>query len=353
MKKIVCTLLAICLVVPSLALAKGKAKDEPIPDFCKPILEAWNATTAEELLLSILECQKNDSPEEPPASFTPKYRPCNIRFGGTTQELIKDKKNWDLAIVSSKAVDLQKLASEGLIMQTYYNPAKYFATNQWLVPEKLQLLLPNYSSMLYYVYYYDYQEQTNDATLLICQADIGQKKNHPRTPYLVAFELMKRRSAAEARSVEGIYRVENWTEEDLLTRVDEWDVATIIIDADDRLIKLDEAGLLYDFSQDSYFHSRAPIRPFAPSIIKYGDKPYHELPNGIFSDDGRMIGIPTEAVEEDRYTGLLGVTIMNAKSPFLKRAYTYVAHYIKSLEWFWIYADNDNNSSISKDKMDW
>lgn len=342
-----CALLLLCLLAPS-ALAAKKKEGPPIPERYWPILDKWNATNGEELLVKVLELQKNESPLEPAGDFTPKRRPCSIRFGGTTKDLISDKKNWDLAIVSSKDVDLQKLADEGLIMQTEGNPAKYVATSQWLAPEELQRLLPVNQLMLFYVLFYDYDKQTNDATLPICQADIGKKKNHPRTPFLVAFDLMDGRSADEARSVEGICRVENWTEEDLIARTDEWDVARITIDADARLERLDQAGLLYDFSQDDYFASRTSIRPFA----RLDSGTYHEMPYGILSADGRMIGIPSVAIREDQYDGTLPITILNAKSTALERARGYAIHYIKSLEWFWN-MDMQDTDGIPKDEIDW
>ena len=108
MKKIVCMLLAICLLLPALALAKGKAKDEPIPSRYLSILQDWNATTAEELHLNIIEHWKNtDTIPNNAEHWTSQHNPLAIRFGGTTKELIADKKNWQLAIVSSKDVDLQ------------------------------------------------------------------------------------------------------------------------------------------------------------------------------------------------------------------------------------------------------
>ena len=353
MKKIICMLLAVCLLIPSLALAKGKAKDEPIPDFCKPILEAWNATTGEELLLNILEYQKNSSPEEPPASFSPKYRPCSIRFGGTTKELIADKKNWDLAIVSSKDVDLQKLADEGLIMSQKHIPASFFAYHQWLAPKELQQLLPSDPMLTFYILFFDYDETAADATLLICQADIGRKKNHPRAPYQVATDLMSMQSTDEARSVQGIRirrRDEGWTEDKLLAQPDDWDVAILTIEENSKLEKLDAAGLLYDLSQESYFVNRTAIRPFEPSIER-GMPPRQVLPNGIFSANGRMIAIPVVAVMEDEYDGTLGVMIVNSKSPVLEHACEFAVHEVKSLEWFWTV--NDGNYYISKDEVDW
>ncbi|MEG1155957.1 MAG: hypothetical protein RSD94_08790 [Acinetobacter sp.] len=68
--------------------------------------------------------------------LNPRSLPLNIRLGGTTEELIDDKKDWDMAIVSSKDVNLQTLADEGL----------------------------------------NYNAQTDDATFLICQDNIGKKK---------------------------------------------------------------------------------------------------------------------------------------------------------------------------------
>ncbi|MEG1014322.1 MAG: hypothetical protein RSI33_08745 [Clostridia bacterium] len=45
--------------------------------------------------------------------------------------------------------------------------------------------------------------------------------------------------------------VDAWTDLDLINKVDDWDIAIVLMDADDKLEALDHAGLLYDFSQNT------------------------------------------------------------------------------------------------------
>ena len=352
MKRLLVCLLALCLLCgSSAALAAKKKEPQPIPERYAAIGEDWNATTAEELHLNILAYWKNNSPEEPPASFTPTYRPCSIRFGGTTKELIEDKKNWDLAIVSSKDVNLQRLADEGLIMQRGYNPSNRFALHQWLLPAGLQALLPQDPLMLYYVYCYDVQ--ADDTTLLICQADIGRKQNDPRSPFSFADEIMDRRSAERVRALEGLRRVRDWTEAELLARADEWDMATLMIDADAGLESLNQAGLLYDFSQDAYFVARTASRP----LENVSSVRYRELPKGIFDASGRMIAVPYLAIREDEYAGQLGVMVLNAQGPAAERAHAYAVHWMKSMEWAWTTEarmwPHGWDACIYRDDVDW
>ncbi|MEG1678421.1 MAG: hypothetical protein RR379_12185, partial [Clostridia bacterium] len=57
------------------------------------------------------------SATEYPQAFTAKHQPLSIKIGGNTKELIAEKSKWDLAIVSSKDVDLQqKLCKDVLLM---------------------------------------------------------------------------------------------------------------------------------------------------------------------------------------------------------------------------------------------
>lgn len=73
------------------------------------ILNAWNAKDGKELRLRILDYWNEHS------DGTHFSWPLNIRLGGTTVDLINEPESWDLAIVSSKDVDLQELADAGLI----------------------------------------------------------------------------------------------------------------------------------------------------------------------------------------------------------------------------------------------
>lgn len=101
------------------------------------ILRAWNATDGGELWQNVW-----DRYMEQYDDYTSPSR-LRIRFGGNTDQLIKDKKKWDLAIVSSKDVDLQRLADEQLLMKRGHVPSQYVASSQWLYPEQVQKLLPD------------------------------------------------------------------------------------------------------------------------------------------------------------------------------------------------------------------
>ena len=68
---------------------------------------------------------------------------CNIRYGGTTKELLTDWKNWDLAVVSSKDVDLRALVDQKDLIEKYpVSLTSDIALHQYRVPENLRELLP-------------------------------------------------------------------------------------------------------------------------------------------------------------------------------------------------------------------
>lgn len=362
MKKISVCLVTILLFLSVSAYAKKVSVD------ISSVLNSWNATTTDELHLNIINYWKESATSHPKA-YSSKYFPCSIRLGGTTQELIDEKEKWDLAIVSSKEVDLQFLADEQLIMKTGYNPSKVFALHQWLLPPKVQDMLPTDSLMLYYVYCYSYNAQANEAIFLICQDNIGSKKNHPRMPERFAAEIIRKRMADDVRSLEGIKIVEAWTknkllvadrvhvmdgmrpidawtENDLIEHADEWDAAIILMDSTDQLDELERAGLLFDFSSDEYFASRTSLQP---DYCK-------ELPNGIFSADGRMIGVPCKALAADD-SSTECVLILNAQSSNLQKAIAYGVHFMKSCEWDWS-AENKMwphgcDTCIYRDEVTW
>ena len=77
------------------------------------ILNAWGAKDGQELYTRILD-HWNRNIDGTRISW-----PAKIRLGGTTEDLISKPGSWDLAIVSSKDVDLQKLADEGLFDPDY------------------------------------------------------------------------------------------------------------------------------------------------------------------------------------------------------------------------------------------
>ena len=209
MKKLISFSVLTCLLLAATAIA-----EEAIPARYAPILESWNATTVDELYTNIL-AHFQASAVGGASHFNEAQMPLNIRFGGTTEELIADKDNWDLAIVSSTEIDLQAMADIQLIDFYGFAPQDGLAIHHWLLPENLQALLPNDPLMMHYVYVYDYDEQTDDATLMICQNTLLRKGdyNRYRSPGGFAGQMLKRRSADSVRSLEGIRRVNTWTKE--------------------------------------------------------------------------------------------------------------------------------------------
>ncbi len=287
------------------------------------ILNAWNAKDGKELRLRILDYWNEHS------DGTHFSWPLNIRLGGTTVDLINEPESWDLAIVSSKDVDLQELADAGLIKAAGFFPADEVALFQWLLPHYLKDIFPVDPILMYSVYCYDYDAQTDDATLLICQADIGSKKNSPRVPDVFSTPILNRRTAAQIRSVEGIVRVRcsvngrklfspsdgrDWTLQDLIRNPSEWDVAEIAISDISELASLDEAGLLYDFSSDPYLSSRNTTNM--------------PIPTSLYSEDGRLIAIPFAIWDEGNW-----VMVVNPMAVDIPLALDYIAYYIKSQEW--------------------
>lgn len=356
MKKNAALLMIIALIgvfFYSFSFAEGK-----LPSRYVPILEAWDANDGKELRLRILEYW-NESLKHGSLSW-----PMNIRFGGTTKELIDEKESWDLAIVSSKDVDLQKLADEGLIMSRGYVPSDALALHQWLLSDALQNQLPVDPILMYDIYCYEYDALTNDATLFICQENMGQKKNSPRTPHTFALAILNRRSADKVRMVEGLSRVIcssnamkgspdellQRSPDELLLNPKDWDIAEILIHDESELDALDQAGLLYDFSQDAYWLSRNMEWP---------------VPNGIFGSDGRMIAIPY-VPWRDTEPGSFWVSVVNAQCPNIPQALAYAKHFVQSSEWLYPFTTGKKSMDadvpkeiqkygicIYKDEVDW
>lgn len=361
MKKFVSLMLTICMLLPSLALAKSKPKEQPIPDFCKPILEAWGATNEEELQQAILTYREVNQPRDWESLHKGYRDTISIQFGGTTKELIASRKKWDLAIVSSKEVDLQTLAdAEVVIRENWCNPGAFPALEQWAYPEAVQKKLPQDPLYYYYIYCYSYNAETDEAVFLVCNdRGIPWQKTWAR-------QIIENRTPDQVRALEGLCRKIDWdnfgmpelsdTEDDLIAAPETWDWAFLRIDKEDKLERLDEAGLLYDFSQDEYWANRDPQWEW-------------DEPSGIWNADGsQMIAIP---YHEWNYNGEneISVFVVNAKSPFLARTLTYAKHYIKCNEWseygtYTYYSDPDEikkylsdfkigYSAILKKDVDW
>lgn len=174
---------------------------------------------------------------------------------------------------------------------------------------------------------------------------------------------MDRRPAANARATQGIayvedqvqYGVFDWTVDKLLSMPDDWDIARLTIKDQSELDALDQAGLLYDLSQDAYLASRQNIIPHAEEL----PGKYFEIPKGLFSQDGRMIALPcrdrgiTEGASED-------ILIVNARSQQLDRCMTFLQHLMKSLEWWWttpsseiIYDPQVGGMVLPREDMTW
>lgn len=337
MKKAAVLLLVMTLCV--LSTWPVSLAQEADDDRYAAILRAWNATDGGELWQNVW-----DRYMEQYDDYTSPSR-LRIRFGGNTDQLIKDKKKWDLAIVSSKDVDLQRLADEQLLMKRGHVPSQYVASSQWLYPEQVQKLLPDDPIWIYHVYCYDYDPQTDDATLLICHPGTIHDMNDSN---LCAEIMLEARTADQIRATEGIARAAwtDWTAEELLARPDDWDVASIAIKSEDELNALDQAGLLYDFSNDPYWPARNKL---------------WEAPNGIFSSDGRMIAVPYVANGSFASDSTL-VIVVNARCADLDRAMAYEKHWMKSREWMYDRVVNDDTPaehrkkygiSLFKDEMDW
>ena len=340
--------LLLCMRAPAYAAQKE------IPDFCKPILESWGATNAKELTAAILDYWEKAQPKHWKGLHKTIKKPVAIRFGGNTKQLIKDAKNWDIAIVSSKEVDMQKLLDAGVLIKRGASPCNETALYQWCLSEAVQAKLPQHELYYYAVYCYSYDGATDEAVFLVCN-----KKGRPlRATVTWAWQILARRTPEQVRAVEGISRTFDWerfampelsaTQEELIEHPDAWDWAFLRVKQGEKLEKLDQAGLLYDFAQDEYWASRAPE---------------WEAPNGLFSDDGRMIAIPYVDRIYDG-AGEMSLFVVNAHSSVLSNALAYAKHYIKTYEWddqLPIYYENpeivkkynDHSVGIFKKDIDW
>lgn len=312
-----------CFLLCSVLSAKADSKE--IPDFCKPILEAWGANDEKELMDAMLKWREENLPKSWHQLHKGAKTPIAFQLGGTTKELIKTHKKWDVAIVSSKEVDLQALMEAGLIScaERWATPITFYALEQSAYPEAVQQKLPNDPLYYYCVYCYSYNPDTDEAVFVI-----WNRRGRPvRWGNHAARQLLERRTPEEIRAVEGLCRKIDWekfgmpeltsTEEKLIAHPEEWDWAFLRINKDYKLDKLDAAGLLYDFSQEEYWATRSPE---------------WECPSGIWNKDGKMVAIPYHHFTYD-HGDEISVFVVNAKSPVIPRALEYGKHYIKCYEW--------------------
>lgn len=305
-----------------------------------PLLETWDATNGDELWQHVWTYfqQRHPDDERTPSNL-------NICIGWTTEELLRSADAWDVAIVSSRDVDLQRLADASLLKKRAHVPSQSLAISQWLYPEAIQALLPTDPIWIFYVYCYDYDPQTGDATLLLCHTDnIYDVKDSA----LCAETIMDARSAEQIRQTEQILRAgwSSWTVDKLLAQPEAWDVATIAIQDENELAVLNQAGLLWDFSQDAYWTDRCKE---------------WDVPNGYYNADGSMIAIPYAQYASLRPNDTL-VLVINRQSSVLDRAEAYAKHWMKSYEWMYDRATLQDTPaehkkmygiSLYKDEMDW
>lgn len=277
------------------------------------ILNAWNAANGQELFQHIQdEILRETNGEWIQDRVT-------IRLGGNTQELLEDD-TWDLAIVSSLEVNLQMLVDNNRIMSSGYSPYSGLVREHRQYPQAVQELLPQHPFLEYRVYCYDIDEQTNDATLLICHA---YRENKTNCSDLYAQVILNRRTPEQIRALEGVVYVdwtEGWNEEKLLSQPEDWDIANLSIASYEELNALDQAGLLADFSADPYWASRSKA---------------WAAPNGVFSEDQRMIAVPYTPYFAGIYPHPHQVLLLNAMSPQLEAARAYAAYWMKSYEWMY------------------
>lgn len=308
---VLCLLMVFCTAC---ALAEGAAP------LWQPLLDQWNAQTGEELHVNLCAYMKEHTRDDP-GICTPKYMPCQIRIGGTTEELLADKKNWDMAIVSSKDVDLNKLIEAELLYAYGYMPESEQALHEWLLPEEARALLPYDSNYIFSVYVYDYCADTGEALLLLDQNDRWRKKsNYLNCAYQLIPPLLHSRPAEQARRLQGINVVYDWPAEELLNRATEWDVALQINISQQDIEALEQAQLLMDFSSIPYFAAR----PATSVTVNH-----ETLTNAIYGKNGGIIAVPYNINGSSTYTMLI-----NTWGSDLDRAKAFAEHMIRSYEWY-------------------
>ncbi len=325
MKKWIGLLLGICLLFSTTAMA-AKKKEQPIPERFAAVMEVCNATTIKEMLKNLTDYIVSTFDK----SYAIRNMPLVIRFGGTTKELIADKRNWAMAVVSTKDVDIQKLLDQDMIYYEGFSMVDPHVLSLWLVPSSLKTFRPKDLRYSYDIFFFDYDEQTDDATVLLFNQKYSLVDN------LFAQALLDMRSAEQKRAMEGIARVNNWTVEKLIANPDDWDTAQIMVSYPDGLEQLDQAGMLLDLSQSPYLASR--------KSIEKGVGGWDGMPNGIFSADHRMIGVPCypfDAFDDSRNVDETQVLIVNAKSNYVDAAIRYVEYHIEGEEGMVAFPDEE------------
>ncbi|MEG0505231.1 MAG: hypothetical protein RR547_11350 [Raoultibacter sp.] len=324
MKKLVGLLIGMCLLFGSVAYA-GK-KEQPIPERFAAVMEVCNATTIKEMHKNLTDYIVATFDQ----SYSIRNMPLVVRFGGTTKELIADKKHWAMAVVSTKDVDIQELLDNNMIKRWYFSPTDPSVRGLWLASSSLRTFKPKDLSYSYDFFFFDYDAPTDDATVLLFN------EKYSLTDSIFAEALMDMRSAEQKRAMEGIARVNSWSFEKLIANPDDWDTAQIMVSYPDGLEQLDQAGILFDLSQSAYLSSR--------KSIEKGSGGWDGMPNGIFSADHRLIGVPCYPFDNDdnrRKANETKVLIVNAKSNYIDAAIRYVEYNVKGMEVGITYPDDE------------
>ena len=355
MKKWISVMLLLVLMLGCTSAVAAK-KQAVIPDFCKSILDRWGATNGKELAQAVLDHWYQTQPIAAPRFHYSITTMPRFRLGGTTKELIRSKKDWDVAIVSSKDVDLQALADAEIIYcnkNNDFHPDIDHAYSQWLYPAAVQEKLPQHPLFYYHVFCYSYNEQTDEAVFFIFNTHDKAFRTRDYTQ-----QIFDGRAADEARAVEGICRTYDWqsrgmpelmrTEDWLAEHPTEWDWAILRIDPEDKLEKLSAAGLLYDFSQDPYWTERAP--KWEVYWNQFHDERRNRVtPVSVYNAKGQLVAIPYIVDMGDIYVDKITVFVVNAKSPYLDRALAFSKHFIKSKEYH-VYGRYDYQIDAKKAK---
>ena len=143
--------------------------------------------------------------------------------------MIADKRNWAMAVVSTKDVDIQKLLDSNMIKHWSFSALDPSVLSLRLIPPALRPYRPKDLTQSYDIFYFDYDAQTDDATVLIFN------ENYPITETLFARALLDMRSTKQKRAMEGIARVSGWTVEELIAKPQDWDIAEVLVPYPDEM----------------------------------------------------------------------------------------------------------------------
>ena len=272
---------------------------------------------------------------------------CVIKRGGSTRELIEQRAHWELAIVSAAEVDLQQLADAGVLYaHPRYFPQHSIETHQWLHRD-LWHLLPKDSTKQYDVFIYE--RSADDITLLLCNGCSSAKRSSNASDYAQTY--LSLRTPDQLRITDGLACLWQATADMLLAAPPaSWDMASLTISSADQLAVLDQAGLLFDLSQDAYLAQRQPLTRtrISPKL----------LPACIEASDGRMLALPYSAATMDSRGNAitLNVLVINPNSPCIPEALAYAVHIIKSEEWAWHWQETPRQPgapALDRNDMTW